>query len=103
MTLKGGVCKLKSTTDGYCHHHRLSKDVSIKRDKHICKGTILSTGKLCTSKAKDINGFCHKHIKQSQEYDENNPWSVILKSEGSTHYYVKVKGIVEGAFMTSRD
>jgi hypothetical protein len=66
-----------------------------------CLGIVKSTGLPCTHKAKDINGFCHKHISQSILYNREHPWSVIADRSGSTTRYVKIDGIVPGAFMTS--
>ena len=67
----------------------------------ICLGFVERTGKPCTSKQKDINGFCHNHVKQSIEYAKTHHWSLIVIKDGNRETYVKVEGIVPGAFRTS--
>jgi Family of unknown function (DUF5763) len=66
-----------------------------------CLGVVQTTGQRCTAGAKDINGFCHKHHKQSVEYARTHPWSVLVVKNRNRETYVKVDGLVSGAFCTS--
>ena len=49
-----------------------------------CKGTIYYTTKSkkaptrCTNKPKDINGFCHKHSKQSEQWGRTHHDHVLI-------------------------
>ena len=66
-----------------------------------CLGIVKSTNSPCTAKARDINGFCHRHQKQSIEYAKHHKWSLISVKNGYHETLVKVSGIVEGAITTS--
>lgn len=65
-----------------------------------CKG-ITKNGTNCRNKARDINGFCHKHTSQSKIYAQNHPWSVISIKDNVKETFVKVNGIVDGSYLTS--
>ena len=66
-----------------------------------CRGIVISTKKPCKYPARDINGFCQKHIKQSKAYQKNHPWSVISAKDHTRETFTKVNGIVENSILSS--
>lgn len=62
----------------------------------ICIGTVKSTGDRCTSKARDINGFCHRHHSQSVEYAKTHPWTVVKKIINGKETLIKMPISVSG-------
>lgn len=58
-----------------------------------CRGVVRSTNKPCKNPARDINGFCQKHTKQSNEYQKTHPWTIISTKEGSTTVFTKIRFI----------
>ena len=71
-------------------------------EKKLCRGTVKSTGKPCTARRCDINGFCGNHYKQSVEYAKAHPWTVIWqKDEYGRETCIKVDRIIPGYSHTS--
>lgn len=69
-----------------------------------CRGINKSSGAPCSSKPRDINGFCGKHYLQSVEYANKpeNQWSLIsTKNERGVEVLTKVQGLIPGAYSTS--
>jgi hypothetical protein len=65
----------------------------------ICIGTVKSTGARCTFKARDINGFCHRHHSQSVEYAKTHPWTVVKKILNGKETYIKIPIVASGPDM----
>lgn len=69
--------------------HIVINELCYKHRVGICKGVVKKTGKPCTNMKKDINGFCHQHYKQSQEYELTHPYSIVIQKEKAKKFLLK--------------